>query len=299
VIHPQKSCSPIATPRRVDRDYDAHVTLRFLEPSAWVVIAGAAACGVSVGQPIGIGAAPGTEAGADAKADPLTEGLVGYWRLDEERPTDVVIDASGRGNSGISVNGPAPSSSLPPVKFPDSMSRRFDGVSQYVAIGNSDVLNFEGAITMAAWVNINAMSDNCQVIVGHGFRRDLTQEVTLRLGSTTCSGGGTAAHTWAAGAWDGTNHFAEAPLSDVDLATWIHIVGVYDGTTWHLYRNGEETARHEDIVGAIQVDADWAIGARGPSVPPAPERFFDGSIDDVRIYRRSFSSAEVLELYHH
>jgi Concanavalin A-like lectin/glucanases superfamily len=286
------------------------VTVRFVARCAWVVIVGAPACGVSVGQPIGFGVAPVAEAGpgapegggdapAEAKGDALTEGLVAHWRLDEERATDVVVDSSERGNSGIAVNGPLPSSSLPPVKFTDKMSRTFDGVGQYVAIGNSDVLNFEGAITIAAWVNINAINESCQVILGHGFRQDLMQEVSLRLSTTGCSGGGGAPHTWAVGAWDGTNHFAEAPLDDLDRAVWIHIVGVYDGSMWHLYRNGEEIGRQETTVGAIRVDADWAIGARGPSVPAAPARFFDGSIDDVRIYRRSLSSAEVLELYHH
>lgn len=269
---------------------------------------GASACGVSVGQPIAIGVGSTVDASTDAAGaadvpaearDPLTDGLVAYWKLDEKRATDVVIDSSQLGNSGIAVNGPAPSTSLPPVGFADSMSRTFDGVSQYVVIGNTDEINFEGKITMAAWVNIAAVTDGCQDIVAHGYCycSDLG-EVVLRLGSTACGSGG-AAHTWEAGSWQNENHFASAPLYDLDLKTWIHIVGVYDGRTWHLYRNGEEIARQDSSLGAIRVESDWAIGGRAPSVPSSADRFFAGSIDDVRIYRRALSAAEVLELYHH
>jgi hypothetical protein len=196
------------------------------------------------------------------------------------------------------VNGPTPSTSLPPVKFDDASSRTFDGVNQYVVIGNTEELNFEGAITMAAWVNINELSDGCQDIVAHGFCLDPPGEVALRLGSATC-GPGDAPHKWLAGSWRSGDHSAVAPLYDLDLKTWIHVAGVYDGQMWHLYRNGEEIARQESTLGAIHVDSDWGIGAKPPSVPPSAERFFNGSIDDVRIYRRALGPAEILELYHH
>lgn len=242
--------------------------------------------------------ADAADAPAEAQHDPLIEGLVAYWKLDEKRATDVVIDSSQRGHSGIAVNGPVPSTSLPPVGFADSSSRTFDGATQYVVIGNTDEMDFEGEITMAAWVNIAAVTDGCQVIVAHGFCFDPPAEVALRLGSATCGLGG-APHSWEVGTWQGGNHLAQAPLYDLDFKTWIHMAGVYDGHTWHLYRNGEEIASQDSDLGAIHVESDWGIGAKPPSVPPYAERFFDGSIDDVRIYRRALSATEVAELYHH
>src|SRR5258706_9259128 len=130
---------------------------------------GGVAWGVSVGQPISLGLGPTVDAApvivadaqADANRDPLTEGLVAYWKLDEKRATDVVIDSSQRGHSGIAINAPNPSGSLPPVLFPDPSSRTFDGMNQYVVIGNTDEMDFEGPITMTAWVNIAAVSDGC------------------------------------------------------------------------------------------------------------------------------------------
>jgi len=289
------------------RHYDGRVTLRLGISGACMAAMGAVACGVSVGQPISLGAALTVDAGsdvvtladalADANRDPLTEGLVAYWKLDEKRATDVVIDSSQRGHSGIAVNAPNPSGSLPPVLFPDPSSRTFDGMNQYVVIGNTEEMDFEGPITMTAWVNIAATTDRCQDIVAHGFCLDPPGEVALRIGSTTCGIGGVA-HSLEAGSWQGTNHLAQAPLDDADLNTWIHVGGVYDGQVWRLYRNGKEIASQESTLGAIHVESDWAIGAKPPSNPPSADRFFNGSIDDVRIYRRALSPSELLELYH-
>ena len=291
------------------RHYDGRVTLRLGTLGACVAAIGAMACGVSVGQPISLGLGPTVDAASDVVTVPdaatrptrtailSPTGLVAYWKLDEKRATDVVIDSSQRGHSGIAVNAPNPSGSLPPVSFPDPSSRTFDGVNQYVVIGNTEEMDFEGAITMAAWVNIAATTDGCQDIVAHGFCLEPQGEVVLRLGSATCGLGG-AAHSLEAGSWQGTNHFAQAPLDDLDLNTWIHVAGVYDGQSWRLYRNGKEIASQESTLGAIHVESDWAIGAKPPSVPPSADRFFNGSIDDVRIYRRALGPSELLELYH-
>jgi len=81
------------------------------------------------------------------------------------------------------------------------------------------------------------------------------------------------------------------------------LAGTYDGTAWRLYRNGAEIAVEPSTVGAVPVASDWAIGARAPGVPPCvpepAERFFNGAIDDVRIYRRALDADEVEELAHH
>jgi hypothetical protein len=275
---------------------------------ACAAIMGSAACGVSVTQPISAGVVSTIDeagtgaAGLDAPgSDPLLQGLVAYWKLDESGSTDGVVDSSGKGHTGVPINGPLPSSSTPQVRFSDPSSRAFDGTSQYVLISNSDEMNFEGEITLAAWVYIAAVTDGCHYIVAHGYCWDPPGEVALRLGTDTCGPGGSP-HNWAAGAWLSAEHSAVAPLYAVDLQTWIHIAGVYDGQTWRLYRNGIEIARQDSTVGSVPVQSDWAIGARAPGVPPcvpAPvERFFDGSIDDVRIYRRALSASEMLELYH-
>ena len=72
------------------------------------------------------------------------------------------------------------------------------------------------------------------------------------------------------------------------------MVSVYDGTTWRLYRNGTEVCNSVTANGSSNaIGANWAIGARGDGT----SRWFDGKIDDVRIYNRGLSANEVSALY--
>lgn len=290
----------LARGRRVSPwDYDAWVKSIFCRRLGWALALGASACGVTVGQPID--PAPPrqqVDAAIDGGAGTLADGLVGYWKLDETSATDPVLDSSGYGNHGTAVYGPAPSSSRPPVTFADEGSRAFNATTQYVVVGNPEILNFEGAITIAAWVNLIALTNDCQVIVSHGFVYNPPGEVSLRVGGGLCSSTNGVIQ-WAAGAWDAADHWAEAPFSlGQDTDVWIHLVGVYDLQNWYLYRNGKEVARHPTAIGAMRINGDWGIGGKAPSEAAAADRFFNGSIDEVRIYRRALSPTEVLELYH-
>jgi hypothetical protein len=75
----------------------------------------------------------------------------------------------------------------------------------------------------------------------------------------------------------------------------VHIAGVYDGTAWRLYHNG--VAVGTPLVtakGSITIaSTNWAIGARGDGTL----RWFNGSIDDVRIYNTGLTAAQVANLY--
>jgi len=246
-------------------------------------------CGVRAGEPIGAEVSPGIS--------PPTEGLIGYWKLDEMAATDPVVDSSGNHHDGMSVNGPLPAAPSPAMSTPNLASRSFNGVDQYILIGNPPALNILGQITLAAWVNVSGLTTNCQVVISHGFRFHPDQEVALRLGGGQC--GNTAGpDKWAAGSWDGGDHFAVTSFVPDDMGTWIHLAGTYDGTSWRLYRDGVEVSVTATTVGAISVDADWTIGGKAPGDPNYAERFLHGHIDDVRIYNRALTPSEVAELSH-
>jgi hypothetical protein len=260
-----------------------------------------AACGMNVTEPIGRSAQAAAGAAGFAGSDALARDLVAYWKLDEAGSDQAALDSASGSHLGTPIGAPVPTSSVAPVQFANPESRSFDGQSQYLLVENSDDLNFSGEITLAAWVYLTALTDGCQYIVAHGYCWDPPGEVALRIGSENCGPGG-APHYWAAGAWLSAEYSATSPISDLDLNTWLHLVGTYDGQLWHLYKNGAEVATNVSAVGAVPVASDWAIGARAQGVPPCmpvpAERFWNGSIDDVRIYRRALAAAEVQELYH-
>jgi hypothetical protein len=225
----------------------------------------------------------------------LADGLVGYWKLDESTPTERVLDSSGQGTEGTPANGPLPSPLVAPAKIRNSASRVFNGVDQYIDLGNPATLNFEGPITLAAWVSAASMPEGCRVVLGHGFRHDPKAEISLRSGHGVCDREGKPP-SWQVGVFDGVDFFADAPIDAEDIGTWIHLTGTFDGKTWRLYRNATEVDELETAKGPFSFEASWSIGGRAYPTPPEP-RVFDGSIDDVRLYNRALTPAEVTDLY--
>ena len=75
-------------------------------------------------------------------------------------------------------------------------------------------------------------------------------------------------------------------------AIWQHVAVTYDGQLVKFYYNGTKVTQVE----AVQMTAlsSSYIGSYGGG---ASERFFLGSIDEVRLYDRALSDSDMLALY--
>jgi hypothetical protein len=215
-------------------------------------------------------------------------GLLAHWALDEAHQNDTALDSSGFGNHGTSsTNAPIPTPDVPPVHFHDPYSLSFNGQDQWIEMRNPPLLNFGGPISMAAWVRPTAL-DSYRNIVAHGYRADPNYNLALRIYS------GAYQFTY----WNVPDHVASAPVPAADLATWVHLCGVFDGTTYYIYRNGAlEQSAADTTMPPANIDAIWAIGARAPQAGGGVDYLLQGQIDDVRIYGRALSPAEVEALY--
>jgi hypothetical protein len=189
-------------------------------------------------------------------------------------------------NGTPSPNPPVPALDHPPVHFPDPYSLSFNGVDQYVAFGNPPILNLGGPISVAAWIRPTG-TEGYQDIVAHGYTADNTQDEALRIKS------GTYEFTF----WNTQEHDGIANIPTSDVEAWVHLCGVFDGSSYIVYRNGTPAATTADTtVPAADIMAPWGLGAHAPSSDTAT-RFFSGNIDDVRIYGRALSAADVKSLY--
>ena len=144
-------------------------------------------------------------------------------------------------------------------------------------------MNFTGEITLAAWIRPD-VSSGLRNIIAHGHRLSPNQEIFFRVNNGS----------YQVGSWNGSAHITSAaiPAGDVGTGNWIHLAGTYDGTAWNLYRNGVLISSSVDSVGALLVSENWAIGARGTGT----ERFFDGGIDEPRIYQQALTITEIATL---
>ncbi len=101
--------------------------------------------------------------------------------------------------------------------------------------------------------------------------------------------------TYEVGCWTAagdTTCLASYQIPKDDYKTWIHLAGVYDGTQWLLYRNGELVGQSPGKFGSLRVaGSEWAIGSKGGG----GDRFFQGSIAFVSIWNVARSAQEIAE----
>ena len=71
---------------------------------------------------------------------------------------------------------------------------------------------------------------------------------------------------------------------------------VYDGTSLHFYLDGVQYTSRADTGNMVVQPHDLVIGKAGEG---GGNEYFYGMIDDVQIWSRVLSTAEVLRLFHH
>jgi Concanavalin A-like lectin/glucanases superfamily/Fibronectin type III domain/Viral BACON domain len=202
---------------------------------------------------------------------PASSNLVGAWGFDETSGT-TAADASGRGNTGT-LNGPARSAS---GKFGGALS--FDGVNDWVTVADANVLDLTTGMTMEAWVRPSA--------IGSLWRTVMLKEQPGSLIYALYAGDGSGRAA--------TDIFTNADLglsgtSATPLDTWTHLAATYDGANLRLYVNGVQAASRA-ITGSIRASTGaLRIGGNGTW----NDEWFSGLIDEVRLYNRALSAAEI------
>src|SRR4029453_12276095 len=162
-------------------------------------------------------------------------------------------------------------------KFGGALS--FDGVADWVTISHTPLLSLTNGMTLEAWVKASSVSNWRCVILKE---RCGGLAYGLYAGDT---GGHSAAfirRTADSGDTDATGS-AVLPLN-----TWVHVAATYDGATLRTF------------VGGQQVAATSASGAIATSTEPLRiggnsiwGEYFSGAIDEVRIYNRALTAAEI------
>ena len=182
-------------------------------------------------------------------------------------------DNSPNGNHGTEEGGPMYQVSRPGM----GMAIDFDGVDDYVDCGNDASLDITEEVTITAWLRTGDAGNgehNPYVAKGdHAYA--LKHGVANNLEFFVYDGG-----------WYTVTSAVDASFND----TWRHLAGIYDGTELKLYLDGELEAVTA-YIGAIATSTDNLNIGRNSEVA---DRFFDGTIDDVRIYDYALTHAEVL-----
>jgi hypothetical protein len=215
----------------------------------------------------------------DPAADPdpnIASGLVGYWKFDEASGA-VARDSSPNGNDGSLIGAVTTLTPWLPGRVGRSLTFNPAG-RQIVAIGNAAALN-PALLTVAAWANPRDWTGNRRMV-----QKGLTDS-EYRL---CAESGSMAFHVFGSG-------IVIAPLPAI--GTWHHYAGTLDGSTLKLYIDGLLVATASGTaIGTNHPTADPLFIGGKLTNDPINSNYFFGGLDEVVIYDRALSPAEIAML---
>jgi hypothetical protein len=205
--------------------------------------------------------------------------LLGWWKLDEGSGT-LALDGSGYGNHGTLMRNPQW------VTGHDGDALDFGGSSTYVDCGNDEMLNL-GVFSVSFWCNIPA-TQTWNHMVSKGSHVASGDPGSVNWGVMMVDAQEAILfETYNDTGWVGIR-------ADTTIGEWHHVAATYDGDVMQIYHDGELAAETSGAGILLDQSRALTIGARSDSGGPAGG-FFNGSIDDVRIYDKVLTQEEVLQ----
>jgi prepilin-type N-terminal cleavage/methylation domain-containing protein len=210
---------------------------------------------------------------------------VGTWNFDEGSGT-TANDTSGWGSNGALVNSPVWRCASTDTSYTPSSqgcSLEFNGENSYLSIPSSQVFAVEN-MTISAWIKANDFAQWRGLV--YIYEDALSDYLIIRNNGTTLQ------------LLIEDDNLARVNLSPPSpgTGTWAHIVFVQDGTGWKYYENGtQETlsgtnsgyATDHLTINSVRIGyGAWA------------SQYFNGLIDEVRIYSTALTSAQIASRYY-
>jgi hypothetical protein len=204
-------------------------------------------------------------------APPEPPGLVAAYAFEEGANT-TTADATGKLHTGT-VSGATWTTA---GRYGRALS--FDGVNDWVTVADANDLDLTNGMTLEAWVRPAALSGWKTVVLKEGSATTLAYSLyandsnpwpanTVRIGGADRSAVGTSA---------------------LPLNTWTHLAATYDGAMLRLYVNGVQAGSRGQTGNILPSTRALRIGGNA-----VWGEYFNGVIDDVRVYNRALTAAEI------
>jgi hypothetical protein len=219
----------------------------------------------------------------------ITNNLVAYYNFEGLAGTvgETIVDQTGHGHNGVCRQDQstlkAPTIVPGPSGLDDALN--FDG-SFYVQISNHPDFNVTSNITVAAWVSVDTFDQSWQTMFCRG-------DWSWRLHR---SGGGDNAAFHMNGL---VNGYGADGQTNIRLPKrWVHLVGTYKNAVGaNLYVNGVLDTANAGVSGLINTNGSDPVTIGAQINGGVLQRLWKGQIDEVRLYNRALSAADISELY--
>lgn len=215
---------------------------------------------------------------------------VGIWDFNDNETSDTALDRSGYANHGTItgatyVGGPSSEEDDTPYHVLGQGERQyalsFDG-SDYVDCGSHSSLDITDAITIEAWMKVPDISGNTYAIY---------KDTGTRCWAVKIEGSRIRFIVW------DSNGILKQVYSNVGVIsnnTWFHIAAIRDGSApiHKIYINSVLQTDTNDWAGSMKEGDNIPVKMGGKS-----SYFFNGTIDEVRIYEQALSLGQIQQRY--
>ncbi|MCD6177779.1 prepilin-type N-terminal cleavage/methylation domain-containing protein [bacterium] len=200
---------------------------------------------------------------------------IGIWRFESIEAGNRLIDNSGYSHYGVNHGANLNSAGI------KGNCLEFDGVSDYVDIPNSSDMNAEG-ITIEAWIYPYDSSPLQLIVSKYSNTGDKDYGFGIHNGHL---------YIWYGSGGDYTNH-----LGTIKTYKWQHIALVFKGwDSYEAYIDGKLIGSDSGTFHQrASTTANVEIGRAGGSIGA---HYFNGLIDEVKIYNQALPTVEIEKHY--
>jgi hypothetical protein len=246
------------------------------------VAAGLVAAVPVLASPVATGS-PSVRAGVLAAA-PTTTGLVLNYSFDNDSGT-VARDSSTNAINATYVNTTAAAARSTGVPGRGFAIRLVGSQHQYLAVPERNALDVN-RFTVAALVNYTGVENDqtlgrWEVVEKAGaYWINVRTDGHVRVGGFF---GGCTNPSW---------KFLDSNVT-IPINTWTHVASTYNGSTLTVWINGARAGSMAVTGTTCSNNRPLAVGAKNYPAAGLLEAFWDGQLDDIRIYRRALSGSEI------
>ncbi len=220
---------------------------------------------------------------AGAAPAPTAGWVLGYGF--ESLPAGSAIDRSPSGVNGVLRGVVLPTTAAGKAGHGRALSLD-SRQRQFLDVPDAATLDVD-RYTLAAWVRLvpRIHDDRWEVLekAGAYWMNIRTDSRKVRSGGFFGSCDGQSGNTW---------RYLDS-VRPIKARTWVHIATTYDGARLRIYVNGVLDASMP-VTGRTCSNAEpLAVGAKNKTSAGLIEAYFDGRIDDLRVYDRALTAAQI------
>jgi hypothetical protein len=221
----------------------------------------------------------------------ITSNLVGHWKLNEATGSTTATDSSGNGLTGT-LTGMDANTDWVVGHLQGGLD--FTGASEYVTMGN--VLAYERTqpFTLAMWYKMHGTSPTTiMTLVAKSESSGSFKGYSLQIRGTDSGD-----PFWFGIIGTGLVR-AQIKFARPNDTEWHHVIVTYDGSSTVAGQKGyvdgvlqTPTTEADTLNATIVSSSPFTLSSRNGAI-----EYFDGVLDDVRMYSRAFTASDVIALY--